>query len=64
MLAGKENWLASMQTTRILALGFELSCITDPVGKNLKVLILGSLEFISMATDKCLPQEIDYELLP
>jgi hypothetical protein len=64
MLAGKENWLASMKTTRILALGFELSCITDPAGKNLKVLILGSLEFISMATDKGLPREIDYELLP
>ena len=64
MLAGKENWLASMQTTRILALGFELSCITDPVGEDLKVLILGSLGFISMATDKGLPQEIDHELLP
>ena len=53
-----------MQTTRIFAPDFELSCVTDPVGKNLKVLILGSLEFISMATDKYLPQEIDYELLP
>jgi hypothetical protein len=64
MLAGKENWLASIQTTRILALGFELSYITDPVGKYLKVLILGGLEFISVIIDKGLLQETDHELLP
>jgi hypothetical protein len=41
-----------MKTTRILALGFELSCITDPAGKNLKVLILGSLAFIQWLQTK------------
>ena len=64
MLAGKENWLASMQTTRILALGFELSYIRDAVCKNLKVLILESLEFISKAKDKGLLREINHVLLP
>lgn len=48
----------------MLAIGCELSCITNPVGKNLKVLILVSLEFIPNVLGESLAQEIDHEFLP